>query len=87
MHSNPEMHAPVARHARVSVQLRHRVKRFLIDRQWQRAIDTCSEALQLTPGSYKVLRLRALAFAALHDHDSALSAPHHNFPDVPEGIL
>jgi serine/threonine-protein kinase len=54
------------------LQLRRRAKRYLMSKQWQRAADVCTEGLLLTPSSYKLLRLRALAHAGQSNHAAAL---------------
>ena len=56
------------------MQLRLRAKKYLMDKQWQRAVDTCTEGLNYAPDCYKILRLRALAFTGLSQHDLALGA-------------
>lgn len=48
-----------------SAKLRERAKRHMMRRQYNRAIDVCTEALQLTPDNYKVLRIRGIAFCSL----------------------
>eukprot|EP00192_Tetraselmis_astigmatica_P020595 CAMPEP_0117678318 /NCGR_PEP_ID=MMETSP0804-20121206/17231_1 /TAXON_ID=1074897 /ORGANISM="Tetraselmis astigmatica, Strain CCMP880" /LENGTH=212 /DNA_ID=CAMNT_0005487693 /DNA_START=361 /DNA_END=999 /DNA_ORIENTATION=- len=56
-----------------AAQLRLRGKQALASHQFELACELLTDAISLCPESYKLHRLRSVAYAALHDYSSALS--------------
>ncbi|KAL0051283.1 hypothetical protein WJX82_004842 [Trebouxia sp. C0006] len=54
-------------------QLRAQAKQCLIKHEFDEAEQLLSQGLQLTPGSYKLLRLRSVAFACLQQYQRSLA--------------
>ena len=59
------------RHA-VVVQLRAQAKQCLIKHEFKQAEQLLTQGLQLTPGAYKLLRLRSVAYACLQKYQRSL---------------
>ena len=60
------------------LQLRAQAKQCLIKHDFEQAEQLLSQGLQLTPGSYKLLRLRSVAYACLQQYRPSLKAcPHY----------
>ena len=55
-------------------QLRAQAKQCLIKHDFEQAERLLSQGLQLTPGSYKLLRLRSVAYACLQQYRPSLKA-------------
>lgn len=64
---------PSKQHTDVAVQLRAQAKQCLIKHEFDQAEQLLSQGLQLTPGSYKLLRLRSVAFACLQQYQRSLA--------------
>eukprot|EP00892_Ulva_mutabilis_P012269 jgi/Ulvmu1/9414/UM051_0042.1 len=73
----------IAAREKQSAQLRERAKRLLIQKRFQRAVEVCNEALILTPGSYKVLRIRSAAWCELGEFEKGLADADLVLKDVP----
>ena len=56
------------------MQLRAQAKQCLIKHEFQQAEQLLSQGLQLTPGAYKLLRLRSVAYACLQQYRPSLEA-------------
>ena len=56
------------------LQLRAQAKQCLIKHDFQQAEQLLSQGLHLTPGSYKLLRLRSVAYACLQKYEPSLKA-------------
>lgn len=56
------------------LQLRAQAKQCLIKHDFEQAEQLLSQGLQLTPGSYKLLRLRSVAYACLQQYRPSLKA-------------
>ena len=54
------------------MQLRAQAKQLLIKHEFAQAEELLTQALQLTPGSYKLLRLRSVAFACSQQYQRSL---------------
>lgn len=57
------------KHARL---LRSQAKHLLVRQKFGEAAELLTQALRLSPESYKLYRLRSLAHACLHDYDASL---------------
>lgn len=57
----------------VSVQLRGQAKQCLLQHDFEKARALLTEALQLTPDSYKLYRLRSVALACMQQYQESLA--------------
>lgn len=68
--------------------IRSRSKHLLTRRRFKEAVDLLTEALKYFPRCYKFYRLRALAYACLHDYAASRSDAEMVItlaPESPEG--
>lgn len=52
--------------------LRSQAKHLLVRQKFSEAAQLLTQAIRLTPGNYKLHRLRSLAHACVHDYEAAL---------------